>query len=334
MRIGFVTSEHTPVSSVAGPWDIFRLAASLVDVETNAPSKQSHGSDSKSTTARWTLDLLSDQSEAPRLAPLLMNPNAMYDDGIYYDLVVICALGNVTQSPTVLNPNTVSWLKKQAENGAKLASICTGAFLLAATGLLNRRLATTHWIAAERFRTAYPSVDLQIDRMVTQDGPFYCSGGAYAYQDLCMCLLYDLFGEKVADQCSRLLLIDAKPRQQSVFAGIQGLKLHQDTKILKIQHWMEIHVLDIASMDQIANNFHMSSRHFVRRFKAAVGEPPSNYLQRLRIELAKHLLKDASIAVEVVADKVGYQDVQYFRTLFKRFVGSNPSEYRRVEVLG
>jgi len=327
MRIGLIVSEHTPPSSIAGPWDIFKLAAQLS--KENGEGKQKTKSEHKNQHSIVVIDVFSERSDLAHQMPFVVTPNASVGDNTVYDLLVICALGNVTEQLLTQNPLTISWLQHQAGKGAKLASICTGAFMLAATGLLDSRQATTHWVAAERFRKAFPAVDLKIDNTVTQDGQFYCSGGAFAYQDLCLHLVFELFGERIADQCSRFLLIETTPRHQLAFAGTQAMKLHRDTKILKIQNWMERYVLDIESVEQIADTFHLSNRHLVRRFKLLIGEPPSTYLQRLRIELAKQLLIDPNKNVDAVADHVGYQDVQYFRSLFKRFTGVNPSVYRR-----
>ena len=193
---------------------------------------------------------------------------------------------------------------------------------MAETGLLKNRRATTHWATAAQFRSSYPMVDLQIDSMITHDGPFFCSGGAYAYQDLCLYLLEYFFGSALADNCSKLLLIDRAQRTQLMYAGVQGLKQHQDKLIL------ESHLTQASSIEAIAKHFNMSNRNLVRRFKLATNEAPSHYLQKLRVERSKHYLQSSDKSIEEICESVGYQDTQYFRTLFKRLCGMTPSQYR------
>ncbi|KZY38076.1 hypothetical protein A3752_14450 [Oleiphilus sp. HI0081] len=247
----------------------------------------------------------------------------------HYDLVIIAPLGPVPTNGFDFDDALIQWLVDSQRKRGAVASVCTGAFLVAATGLLDQRRATTHWKYASQFRQQFPLVDLQIDSMLTHDGTLFCSGGAYAFQDLCLYLIETFFSRSLAEACSRLLMIDLSERSQLRFAGIQALKEHSDEHIIGIQNWMEDHLDSFDSIEELANRFNMSSRNQVRRFKTATDETPSSYLQKLRIEKAKHLLQTGSQNIEAIAGNVGYQDIQYFRTLFKKLCGQTPKQFRQ-----
>lgn len=310
-KVGIYIHPSSPVSSVTGVWDIFSLAKQLIAPETDLQ-----------------LSLIGTKhfSQYPN-SPISLSPTSSLESSDY-DLIIITALGPIPKNGIEFAPTLVDWLKECANNGAAIASVCTGAFLLASTGLLNHRKATTHWKMASQFKIQYPNVELRIESMLTHDGSFFCSGGAYAYQSLCLYLIDTYFGRELAETCSSLLMIELNTKSQLTFAGLQALKAHDDSAIISIQNWLEDNLEKIPSIDTIATHFNMSSRNFVRRFKTATNETPSNYIQRLRIERAKFLLQSGNETIDSICYQVGYQDVQYFRTLFKKISGMTPSEFR------
>jgi transcriptional regulator GlxA family with amidase domain len=303
------------VSSVAGVWDIFSIAKQLLTSD---------------TTLKLSLIGRNHFSQQTN-SPISLSPSEL-PENTDYDLIIITALGPIPKKGITFDPALISWLKSNSDKGAAIASVCTGAFLLASTGLLNQRRATTHWTMAAQFKQQFPSVELRTENMLTHDGSFFCSGGAYAFQDLCLYLIETFFGRELAETCSSLLMIELGTRSQLTFSGLQALKVHSDEQILNAQNWLEDNLDSSESVDEIASHFNMSTRNFVRRFKAAVNETPSSYIQKLRVEKAKYLLESSNLTIDAIALKAGYQDTQYFRTLFKKISGMTPSQFRESKV--
>ncbi|ARU58434.1 transcriptional regulator [Oleiphilus messinensis] len=247
-----------------------------------------------------------------------------------FNLVIVSALGMIRSRSFITELATaVHWLKDRYAQGAAIASICTGAFLLAETTLLDQRKASTHWLMAPHFRQWYPHVKLEIEHMVTRDGQLWCSGGAFAYQDLCLALVQEYFGHATAEQCARLLMLEPVRSNQQHFVDLQLYKLHTDEKILAVQHDLEQHWKTMPSIPDLAKRHALSERQLLRRFKAATGITPNVYQQRLRIEQAKKIFNDKpSCTVQEVAHQIGYEDVAYFRKLFKQQMNITPQAYR------
>lgn len=310
-KIGIYTHPSTPISSVAGVWDIFTVAKQLVEPE-----------------YQLSISLIGSGHFSQHVnSPICVYPEATLEK-TEYDLIIISALGPIPKKGIDFDIDLKSWIRKCSDNGAAIATVCTGAFLLASTGLLDQRRATTHWKMASRFREQFPKVELRIENMLTHDGSFFCSGGAYAFQDLCVYLIETYFGKTAAKACSELLMIDLTTRSQLAFAGFQALKLHNDRQVLAVQNWLEDNLVNGQTVDEIASQFNMSSRNLIRRFKSATNETPSAYIQKLKIEQAKYLLMSNDQTIDSIAYEVGYQDVQYFRALFKRICGMTPSQFR------
>jgi transcriptional regulator GlxA family with amidase domain len=244
-----------------------------------------------------------------------------------YDCVIIGAIGPPSDVSLNFSQETLSWLKTQYQFGARLASVCTGAFLLAATGLLNGRQATTHWAMAAEFQNMYPEVMLDPAQMVTCEPQLWCSGGASSYQDITLLLIRDYLGEQVAEQVAKLMLIDLDRESQLKYRYFIPSRQHTDAVIHQVQDRLDQDAIH-TSVKQLADQVHLSERQFKRRFKQATGQSPLAYLQALRIEHAKRALSHTNRPVEQLAREVGYEDVRFFRKLFKRLVGVSPSEFR------
>jgi len=223
----------------------------------------------------------------------------------------------------------VSWLQDMHEQGAYIAAMCTGAFVLGQTGLLNGKQATTHWIFSEQFRRAFPRVKLQTERTVTDDGMLMCSGGSTTGTDLLLHIIRKFSSPQLATECAKKLLVDATPRSQTPYSQNHFKKLHGDADILKIQIIMEKRLSQSLSMEAIAAEFNLSMRNFIRRFKEATEQTPIQYLQNLRVERAKYLLESSQEGVDQITLQVGYEDANSFRRLFKDRVGLTPSAYRK-----
>ncbi|MDX0994243.1 helix-turn-helix domain-containing protein [Sinorhizobium medicae] len=220
------------------------------------------------------------------------------------------------------------WLLDRHAQGATLASTCGGTFVLAATGLLKGRPATTHWLFANAFRDRFPDVRLDTDKIVIEDGDIVTAGGLMAWTDLGMRLVDRLFGPTVTVETGRFLLIDPAGREQRHYSSFSPRLNHGDEVILKVQHWLQAREARAVSVAQMAKVVAMEERTFLRRFKAATGMRPIEYAQHLRVGKARELLEFTRRSVEQVAWAVGYEDAAAFRKLFHRIVGLSPGDYR------
>lgn len=223
----------------------------------------------------------------------------------------------------------LSWLPEQYGRGAEISSICLGAFLLARTGLLDGKRATTHWIGADMFREQYPQVTLLDDKIIVDEGRIYTCGGASSFQNLVIYLVEKFAGRPTAVTLAKMFLVDPNKGSQHTYAifGIQ--KHHTNTSILSAQEYIELNAVRKLSVDEIASEVAMSKRTFVRKFKAVTGNTPKEYMQRARVEAAKKRLEMQDDTVEILSREVGYDDVGAFRKLFKKYTGSTPVEYRK-----
>jgi len=245
------------------------------------------------------------------------------------DLIFVPTTGLSVDDVVQRNAAVVPWLKRWRRRGVAIASVCSGVGLVAASGLLDGKRATTHWGLAQRFREKYPRVKWMPELMVTEDGGFYCGGGVHAALDLSLYLVEKFCGHEVAVQSAKALLIET-PRAWQAGFGIVPLKTeHSDESISRAQEWMHQNFHRTFPLDHPARRAGMSVRNFVRRFKQATGDSPLGYLQKLRVAAAKRLLESDHRSVQEISDAVGYRDTAFFRSLFERHTGGSPSAYRQ-----
>lgn len=245
------------------------------------------------------------------------------------DLIVVPSVGLDFEGALRRFAPVVPWLRRWHERGAELAGICSGVALLAETGLLDGKPATTHWALAPRYGERWPAVDWQAERFVTEAGRIFCAGGVYAALDLSLHLVERHCGYDVAMQTARALLVETRRTAQSGFSVPARRSDHGDEAVAAVQQWMRQHLREPLRVDALARRAGMSPRSFARRFKQATGEPPLAYLHGLRIEAAKHLLEAPARSLREIAAAVGYEDVAFFRALFRRRTGAPPAAWRR-----
>ncbi|OWQ91818.1 GlxA family transcriptional regulator [Sphingopyxis witflariensis] len=221
------------------------------------------------------------------------------------------------------------WLLDRHAHGATLASNCGGAFALAATGLLAGRPATTHWFFAEEFRTRFPDVRLESDRMVIDDGDIVTAGGLMAWTDLGLRIVERLLGPTIMMETARFLLIDPGGREQRNYASFAPRLTHGDEAVLKAQHFLQAKEGRVGGVSELAAEAGLEERTFQRRFKAATGMTPVEYSQHLRVGKSRELLEFTKRTVDQIAWSVGYEDAAAFRKLFHRITGLSPNEYRQ-----
>ena len=220
-------------------------------------------------------------------------------------------------------------LRKLHASGTTLASVCVGAFILAETGLLDGRLATTHWGTAEAFRMRYPKVVLDIDRLIIDDGDIITAGGMMAWTDLGLKLVDRYLGTAAMMRTADTLLIDPPGREQRYYSSFVPRVNHGEVAVLAVQHWLHARFADNMSLANMASKSGLEERTFLRRFRKATDMTATEYLQRFRVNKARELLQFSTDPVEEIGWAIGYNDASAFRKVFQRIVGLSPSEYRR-----
>lgn len=257
-----------------------------------------------------------------------IHPDVLISDVVKTDLIIIPAPHGDMIKALELNKDFIPWLVDQYKSGAELASLCIGAFLLAATGLLKGRKCSTHWVAANDFRAMFPDVKLVEEKIITDEHGIYSSGGAYSGLNLIMYLIEKYAGREAAVYCSKTFEIDLERGGQSQFIIFKGQKVHGDEPIKKAQEYIENNFRDKITVDHLASMFFLSRRNFERRFKKATSNTVVEYLQRVKIEAAKLSLESERENVNEVMYNVGYTDPKAFRNTFRRITGLSPLQYR------
>lgn len=244
------------------------------------------------------------------------------------DLIIIPSLVRDYQEALQGNKLLVDWIAQQYKDGAEIASMCTGTFMLAAAGLLDGKNCATHWSAADTFRTLFPQVNLQADQLITDEHGIYTNGGAYSFLNLVIYLVEKYYDRQAAIYCSKIFQIEMDRQSQSAFAIFTGQKLHGDEMVQKAQAYIESKVDEKISVENLSSMFAIGRRNFDRRFIKATGNTPVEYAQRVKIESAKRALETSRKTINEVMYDVGYSDVKAFREVFRKITGMSPLEYR------
>ena len=257
-----------------------------------------------------------------------IHPDVLIKDLDHTDLVIIPAIYGDKKQILENNKEFIPWLIKQYKEGAAIASLCIGVFLLAGTGLLKGRKCATHWVEAENFRKMFPDVDLVPDKIITDEQGIYTSGGAYSGLNLLLYLVEKFAGREMAIVCSKLFEIEIERNTQSQFMIFTPQKQHEDDVIKKAQEYIEKNYEEKITVDDLASMLSISRRNLERRFKKVTYNSIVEYMQRVRIEAAKQTLERAKENVNEAMYKAGYTDIKAFRTTFKKLTGLSPLEYR------
>ena len=310
--------DDTFASTAVGPMEVFSHAGTLWNFLTGGRP-----------APRFRVTTASVDGRAVRCdGEIRIRPDAAITDIRRTELIFIPTTGINFDDVLDRYASVVPWLQRWHKRGAAIASVCSGVGLVAATGMLDGKRATTHWALADLFRQKYPRVRWMPELMVTEDHEFYCGGGVHAALDLSLYLVEKFCGHEVAMQSAKALLIETPRAWQAGFAIVPLKTDHSDDAISSAQEWMHQNFQRDFPLDAPARRVAMSLRNFVRRFKRATGDSPRTYLQKLRIAAAKRLLESDHRTMQEISDAVGYQDVAFFRQLFQRHTGVSPSAYR------
>lgn len=256
----------------------------------------------------------------------LMNHPSFEDELL---AVLVPTIGKPIEQTLQQNPEVIQLLKWAQAKGVMVIGNCTGNFFLAEAGLLDGKVATTHWGYQDLFAARYPRVNLQADKLITEDHNIYCAGGGLAWFDLGIHIIEKQLGYEAALQTAKAFVIDYR-RESQLSYNLSRLSVqHQDNVIADVQDYMDLHYDSQENLDDIADRFNLSKRTLIRRFKAALNLTPHAYLQQIRIEVAQKLLAESPHSVEQIMNKVGYEDMSSFRRLFRQQIGVTPVEYRK-----
>jgi transcriptional regulator GlxA family with amidase domain len=260
---------------------------------------------------------------------MALKPSCSIRDVKQTDIIVIPACGMDVQSQAARHRPLIRWLRRSHARGTNIAGICTGVAFLAEAGLLDGKQATTHWAVADLFRQRYPKVRWEPEQFVTEDGRVFCGGGLYSSVDLSLYLVEKFCGREVALQCAKSLLVNMPRSRQSGYSVLPLSRQHSDDRIRQVEAFLQENFDRDVSIAGLADRIGMGPRNFIRRFKAATGCLPGAYIQKLRVTAARELLEHGAESIQTVCSKSGYEDLAFFRSLFKRHTGMTPAEYRK-----
>ncbi|HEY0653706.1 MAG TPA: helix-turn-helix domain-containing protein [Chryseosolibacter sp.] len=244
------------------------------------------------------------------------------------DLIIVPSLGHDYDNIVRDNTQLINWIQSQHKKGSEVASICTGAFIVASTGLLDGRVCSTHWNAEAGFRRMFPNIELHTDKLITSAERIYTNGGAYSFLNLILFLVEKYFDRQTAILCSKIFQIDIERSSQSPFFIFHAQKNHGDELVTRAQSYIEKNLRARISFEALASQLAISRRNFDRRFIKATGNTPVEYLQRVKVEVAKSTLEKGRKTVFEVMNDVGYSDDKAFREVFKRITGMSPLDYK------
>jgi transcriptional regulator GlxA family with amidase domain len=244
------------------------------------------------------------------------------------DLIIVPSLNHNYKLAVKGNGPLIRWLEKQYKNGAEIATICTGTFLLASSGLLDGRICSTHWSVAENFKAMFPKVDLQTDNLITDEQGLYTNGGAYSFLNLIIYLIEKYYDRQTAVYCSKVFQIEIDRNTQSEFTIFNGQKLHADEVVKQAQTYIENNLEEKITIEELSTKFNVGRRSFDRRFIKATGNTPIEYSQRVKIETAKKAFETSRKTINEVMYEVGYADVKAFREVFRKYTGLSPLGYK------
>lgn len=322
IRVSLVATPEVDVSALAGLQGVFNSFSHLV------PGSVSFHTEVVLPEAAWT--------EGETITNVMGMP-----------LPLQCHLGEVTETdiliipslyllqpewPTNPYPDLTHWILRMHDQGALICSACTGAMLLAETGLLDGHEATQHWAFGTLFKRRFPQVKLNTDKVLLvtgESGRIVMSGASAAWHDLAVYLLTRYASPRSAQTIAKFFLLNVHSDGQTPYVIFLGNRDHDDQAVLAAQKWLQEHDTELHPVEQAQQASGLPVRTFNRRFRQATGLSPIHYLQQLRIERAKTLLETTSLAVEEIGWQVGYADAAYFRRLFRRVTGMPPARYRR-----
>lgn len=317
-EIGLLLYPDVASATVHGLTDLFAVATTLARDRIGANAPMLRVSHWQPNLIAGSIDLAFDTH-----AQLPSSPIA----------VVVPGSWRGQPAPDVLRL-LVTWLLARHSAGSTLCSVCGGAFVLAETGLLAGRTATTHWSMAQKLAQGFPDVRVDVDRLTVEDGNFITAGGVLAWTDLGLKLVDRYLGPSIMLETARFMLADPPGREQRFYSNFSPKLHHGDAAVLKVQHWLQSQSAKQPSITVMASVSGLEERTFLRRFQKATGLNPGQYTRKLRVGKSRELLEFTNQTVNQISWAVGYEDPSSFRKVFHKVMGLSPSDYRRRFAVG
>ena len=313
--VSILVTEHAVPASVTDTYDAFSIANKFLLESGKDPAfhLKAVGLTAKVKLANGLVDI---------------NTEALIDNVDKTDLIIIPALDGNINHALETNYKFIPWLLDRYNGGSEIASLCIGSFLLAKTGLLTGMRCATHWKFQNDLKKMFPTLQIVEGKILTEQNGIYTSGGANAYWNLLLYLIERHTSREVAVKACKYFLIDMTKHSQLPFTIFSGQKEHDDQVVLEAQQLLEKEFADQFSVNDLARRFGLGRRTFERRFKNATSNTIINYIQRIRIEVAKRHLEDHKKTISEIMYDVGYNDAKAFRAIFKKHAGVLPLNYR------
>lgn len=316
-RVTILALDDAAATTITGPYDTFCLTGVLWNL--------GQGQD---IVPEFEVEIVTPTGDpAHCLNNLTILPHRSMTEVQETDLVLVSAVLDIHQT-LARQGEIIDWLRARYKAGAMLASVCTGSFALAETGLLDGKIATTHWRAADEFKSLYPKVQLKPERIITDAGDIFCSGGFNSSIDLSSYLVERMCGREIAIQCAKSLVVDRGRVSQVPYSVFYFQREHNDEQVLEIQSTIERDYNKDIDFDLLSQKHGLGRRTMERRFKSSTGDTPLMYLQRVRVEEAKKRLEQNNMTFDEISYQVGYEDTSFFRKIFIKHTTMRPGEYR------
>ncbi len=321
IRVVFLSYENAISTSITLPMELFKAA------ETLAKSKPYRSNKLPIKLSMHTASI--DGNPKSTHAGLEINNNLALENVEEADIVFLPGLWRNPFPVIKKNYAIIEWLKAMHDNNhTELIAVGTGCCLLAEAGLLDGRIATTHWYFFDRFRKRYPNVKLQENHFITQSGRLYCTGSVNTLADLTVHFIENYYGPELSFEVERHFFHDVRQNYRKLALVENAGETHHDELILEAQTLIKSSFSEELDSDGLARKFGMSRRNFDRRFKSATGSTPLRFIQTQRMDDARELIKNSNLTISEIMYKVGYQDSAHFSSLFKKQHGITPRQYR------
>jgi transcriptional regulator GlxA family with amidase domain len=320
LRLGVMALEGSLLSSLASPGDMLRVAQKLSEIRqpVDAPRFES-----VMFSARGAREITTSSGvSVSGLAPIPDHLDVLLVPGMMHN-----SPHDLYERTRALQPE-IALLREMHLKGVRIAGTCSGTFLLAATGLLDGRRATTSWWLSAIFRQRYPHVLLDETQLFVDDGELMTSGAASAVQSMVLRMLAGAGGEELAQQTARMLLVDPDRQSQAPYVNRALIERPRHSLSEKAEHFLQHGLHQDLSVSRLAEHCGTSERSLLRHFRSHFGVTPLEHIQHLRVERAKALLEASHLSFEEIVERCGYSDVSSFRKLFKRATTMTPTDYR------
>jgi len=319
ITISILAIEETMIYTLAGPYDIFSTAA--VCSQQMAPKKP----------AFVTQTSIVGLKKGPLRCynGLTIECQKSLEEVKKTDLILVPSIEFIDRPFLEKYPELRDWLTDHYKKGAVIASVCAGSFLLAETGLLDGKIATTHWAFADDMQEQFPDIEVHSDKIVTEQDNIICAGGATSWQDLVSHLIEKYSSINTAKFIDQFFLLNSHQVGQQPYKLLSSMTPHEDKVIKESQELIEKSLIEEELLVKVTHASGLPERTFKRRFKVATKQTPIEYIQNVRIDTAKNLLLISSSTVQEIAEQVGLVDGSYFRRLFKRKTGLSAQDFRR-----